>query len=41
MTRCPPTFFMVRKPGAGKAITEVERSLMLARAHVIVSGIGD
>jgi hypothetical protein len=33
--------FMLRKPSAGIAITESERAQMLARAHFIVSGIGD
>ena len=33
--------FMFQKPSAGKAITDSERAEMLARAHVIVSGIGD
>lgn len=33
--------FVWRKPSAARPITSAERSDMLARAHVIVSGIGD
>jgi hypothetical protein len=35
------SFFMIRKPHSGVAITEADKVLLLARAHMIVSGLGD
>jgi hypothetical protein len=32
--------FMVRKPNAGKPMTEEERADMLARVHLVVCGVG-
>lgn len=33
--------FMIRKPTASHTITQEDRAQLLARAHMIVSGIGD
>jgi len=35
------SYFLWRKPTASKPITTEERSQLLARAHLVVSGIGD
>ncbi|MDQ1396408.1 MAG: hypothetical protein QOG64_1667 [Acidimicrobiaceae bacterium] len=35
------SYFIWRKPSAGKPMTDEERSEMLARAHLVISGVGD
>lgn len=35
------SYFVWQKPSAGRTITSAECTQILARAHVIVSGIGD
>lgn len=35
------SYFIFRKGSSSHSITTEERSAMLARAHVIVSGVGD
>jgi hypothetical protein len=35
------SFFMIRKPHSGVAITESDKVMLMAKAHIIVSGLGD
>lgn len=35
------SYFMWRKPSAGKPMTEEERAEMLARARLVITGVGD
>ena len=35
------SYFMIRKPSPSVSITKEQRADLLARAHVIVSGVGD
>ena len=35
------SFFMISKPNAGVTITQSDRDLLMARAHLIVTGLGD
>jgi hypothetical protein len=35
------SYFLWRKPTASKPITPEQRSQLLARAHLVVSGVGD